>query len=237
MLEKGTTDFAKGGVRTIPKRDIKDETVKENTNMRIQGRIISTAALLALASASQAFAQAPSGRHSVTGFAGAQLFDVSDQLSDVGANFQTEANFGGRYQYALTERWALEGNFLFSRGNTELLRAGVSDVDVDAYYYTGGVVFNVLKGSRITPYVTGGAGAVTLDVASGGNTDTKFVGTFGGGVSYGLGRGLAVRFDVRDFVYSTGDLGSGSIRALQLPSGFDETIHDVSATGGVSFTF
>ncbi len=193
------------------------------------------AAILAFAAATSAFAQEP-GRHRVTGFVGGQLFDVGDQFSDIGAEFQTEANFGGRYQYSLTERWAVEGNFLFSPGNTELLSAGISDVDVDAYYYTGGVVYKILTKSRFTPYVTGGAGAVTLDV-SGANTDTKFVGTFGGGVSYDVGRGIGVSFDVRDFVYSTGELGSDSIRTLQLPGGFDETIHDLSLSGGVSFTF
>ena len=62
-------------------------------------------------------------------------------------------------------------------------------------------------------------------------------GLFRGGVLCDLGRGLAARFDVRDFVYNADNLGRGSIQALELPKDFDETIHDVSVTGGLSFYF
>ena len=41
------------------------------------------------------------------------------------------------------------GDFLFSRGNTEPRSAGVTDVN--SCYYTGGVIFNILTGSRFTP--------------------------------------------------------------------------------------
>lgn len=184
-----------------------------------------------------AFAQVPTGRHTVTGFLGSQLFDVGDQFDSFGDNLKTELNFGGRYQYNVNERWGLEGNFLFSPGNTELLRAGITNVNVDAFYYTGGVVFNILTHSSFTPYLTAGAGAVTLDVGNRGNNETKFAGSFGGGLLYGLGHGLSARFDLRDFVYNADGLGDNSVQALQLPKNFDETINDISVTGGLSFTF
>jgi opacity protein-like surface antigen len=129
----------------------------------------------------------------------------------------------------------VEGSFLYSPGNTELIRAPIdTDVNVDSYYYSGNVMYNILPSKKFVPFATGGIGGVSLDV-SGGNTENYLTYNFGGGVLYRLSRRIMVRFDARDYVYTVDSLGDGSVAALNLPANFDETIHDLSLSGGVTF--
>ena len=124
---------------------------------------ITIVALVAASLTSPAFAETPAWRHQVTGFVGGQLFDLGDQFDDFGANFRKEMNLGARYQYNITPRWGIEGSFLYTPVNAELVRVS-REVSVDTSYYNGNVVFNILPGQKIAPFVTGGAGGVTLDV-------------------------------------------------------------------------
>lgn len=172
----------------------------------------------------------------VTGFVGGQLFDVGDQFDTAGTNFKTEVNLGARYQYNFTQHWAVEGSFLFSPGDTELVRAALPDVSVDAYYYGANVLYHILPDQKIIPYATAGIGGVSLDVSRG-DTESFVTFNFGGGVLYPLNHRFSVRFDVRDYVYNADGLGGRSLSALRLPGNFDETIHDLSLNGGVSFVF
>lgn len=194
------------------------------------------ASLILAGGALPASAQIEAGSQMVTGFAGGQLFDIGDQFTSSGTNFQTKVNLGARYQYNFTPHWGVEGSFLYSPGDTELLRGAFPDVSVDAYYYSANAVYNILPKQKIVPFVTAGIGAVNLDVSRG-DTESFFTFNFGGGVLYPVARRFLVRFDVRDYVYSADGLGNDSLAALRLPANFDETIHDLSVNGGVSFIF
>ena len=219
--------------------DLYHFTSREMNNMKnaMKNSLTLLAAILAASWATPAAAQVESGRHWISGFVGGQLFDVSDQFDDFAASFQTELNVGARYQYNFTPHWGAEGSFLYSPGNTELIRAPIdTDVNVDSYYYSGNVVYNFLPAKKFVPFATGGVGAVSLDV-SGGNTENYLTFNFGGGALYRLSPRIMVRFDVRDYVYTVDSLGAGSVEALSLPTNFDETIHDLSLNGGVTFAF
>ena len=198
--------------------------------------IVALAALVAASLTAPAFAQMSSSRHQITGFVGGQLFDVSDQFDDSGANFQNETNLGARYQYNITPRWGIEGSFLYTPVNAELARLS-RDVSVDTSYYNGNVVYNILPDQQIVPFATAGIGGVTLDVQSGGDTESYLGFKFGGGVIAPISDRWSFRFDVRDFVYSADNLNPESVSVLDVPSSFDETIHDISLDFGVTFSF
>ncbi len=192
--------------------------------------------LLTLVAARPAAAEVEAGSQMLSGFVGAHLFDVGDEFDNRGASFNTEVDLGARYEYNFTAHWGVEGSFLYSPGNTELARRGLSDADVDAYYYNGNVVYHILPERRLVPFATAGIGGVSLDV-SGGNTESFFTFNFGGGVLYSVNHRWAVRFDARDYVYNADGLGSRTIDRLGLRTGFDETIHDLSLNGGITLFF
>ena len=198
--------------------------------------IVALAAIVAASLTAPAFAQTESGRHQITGFVGGQLFDVSDQFDDSGANFQKEMNLGARYQFNITPRWGIEGSFLYTPVNAELARLS-RDVSVDTSYYNGNVVYNILPDKKIVPFATAGIGGVTLDVQGGGDTETYLGFNFGGGIMAPISDRWAFRFDVRDFIYTADNLNPESVSALDVPSSFDETIHDISLDFGVTFSF
>jgi outer membrane beta-barrel protein len=202
----------------------------------VRNTIVAFVVLVAASSSAPAFAETPSWRHQVTGVVGGQLFDLGDQFDDFGANFQKEMNIGVRYQYNITPRWAVEGSFLYTPVNAELVRLS-RDVSVDTSYYAGNVVLNLLPGRKIAPFVTGGAGGVTLDIQSGGDSETYFAGNFGGGVMTTIADRWSFRVDVRDYVYTVDSLNPQSRVTLDIPSNFDETVHDLSVDFGVTFGF
>ncbi len=208
--------------------------------MKATKGILAVLTVLLMAGATSALAQTEeewgARKHMVTGFVGDQIFDLSDNFEDFGANFQKEVNIGGRYQYNITPRWGVEGSVLFTPVNAELRSLG-SDVSVDTWYYNGNVVFNILPHKRWNPYVTGGAGAVTLDVQSGGDTETYFAGNFGGGLQANITPRIGFRIDARDYIYTADSLDTKSLTALSLPGGFDETIHDLAINFGVTIGF
>lgn len=205
-------------------------------NNLVRNAIVAMAMLIAASSLTPVFAETPMWRHQVTGLVGGQLFDLGGQFDDFGANFQKEMNFGARYQYNLTPRWGVEGSFLYTPVNAELTSLS-REVSVDTSYYAGNVVVNLLPGRRIAPFVTGGAGGVTLDVQGGGDTETYFAGNFGGGIVATIADRWSFRVDVRDYVYAVDSLNPESVTTLAVPSTFDETVHDLSVDFGVTFGF
>jgi len=172
----------------------------------------------------------------VTGVVGAHLFDLTDDFKDSGVDIQEKINFGARYQYNFTPRWGVEGSFLFTPSTPQVI-ANAVEVDMDTWYYSGNVVFNLLTEGKVIPYVTGGGGGVTLDVQNGGDRETYFGGNFGGGVAVAVVPRLSIRGDVRDYVYAVNELTIGSAEALGLPVTFDETIQDLALTFGVTLHF
>lgn len=210
-------------------------------------------AAVTFALSSSAFAQIDTSRHFVTGTIDGQFFDFRNQLDDFGRAFNDRVSVGGRYQYNFNPRWGVEGNFLFGPGDTDLIGgsrdlgdtplAGEVDdfdlqrVDIDAYYYTGSVVYNFLDNGTWTPYVVVGGGLVTLDVRNGAGVETRPVGTFGGGVVYAVRDRLGIRVDVRDYIYEATDFEPDTLNTLGLPTGFSQTMNDLSVTFGASILF
>jgi OOP family OmpA-OmpF porin len=182
------------------------------------------------------------GTQIVSAFAGAQWFDIADQIDEFGDDLQTELSLGLRYQYNLTPRVGLEGNFLYTPAENEFLGpdgAGIGTGDVDAYYYNANIVYDFLPASSVIPYLTGGLGAVTLVVDDPvlAGSETKLAGNVGGGLLFAMNRHFGLRFDVRDYIYRVDELDTQFRHAFNVPAGFEETVHDVTVTGGFSLIF
>jgi len=182
------------------------------------------------------------GTQIVSAFAGAQWFDIADQIDEIGDDLETELSLGLRYQYNLTPHVGLEGSFLYTPAQNEFLGpegAGVGTGDIDAFYYNANVVYNFLPASNVIPYLTGGLGAVTLEVDDPvlAGRETKLAGNVGGGLLFAINRRFGLRFDVRDYIYRVDELDTQFRHAFNVPAGFEETVHDVTVTGGFSLIF
>ncbi|HYR31295.1 MAG TPA: outer membrane beta-barrel protein [Gemmatimonadales bacterium] len=78
--------------------------------------------------------------------------------------------------------------------------------------------------ATLSPYVLGGAGAISVHQLDASDTWTKFAGNFGAGLEYRFGR-IGLRAEGRDFVYKFDRYG------------FDKTQHDIAWQGGLTLTF
>jgi len=78
--------------------------------------------------------------------------------------------------------------------------------------------------ATISPYVLGGAGAISVHQLGASDTWTKFAGNFGAGLEYRFGR-IGLRAEGRDFVYKFDRFG------------FDKTQHDIAWQGGLTLAF
>jgi outer membrane beta-barrel protein len=210
-------------------------------------------AAVILGCSSMVFAQAETptistGTQIFSAFAGAQWFDIADQvdgIGDIGDNVETELNLGLRYQYNLSPHFGLEGNFMFSPAQHEFLGpedAGIGSADMDALYYMGNVVYNIAPGSRVVPFLTGGVGAVTLRIDPADNPDlsgntTKIGANVGAGLLWAMGSRFGLRFEVRDYIYRLDEQDLQFRHAFDIPAGFEETINDLAFTGGFSILF
>ncbi len=95
------------------------------------------------------------------------------------------------------------------------------------FYYGGDIVLRYplqAGGNLVTPYILGGAGAVSYHQLGTDGTFTKFAGDFGAGIEYRFGR-FGVRAEGRDLV-STFDR-----------FGFDKTQHDIVWDVGLTYSF
>lgn len=94
------------------------------------------------------------------------------------------------------------------------------------FYYDGALVLRYpIEASKgaFTPYVLGGAGAVSVHQIGSDSTWTKFAGNFGAGLEYRVGR-VGFRAEGRDFVYKFDEYG------------FDKTQHDIAWQGGLTLS-
>src|SRR6266481_1129926 len=78
--------------------------------------------------------------------------------------------------------------------------------------------------ATLSPYLLGGAGAISVHQLGATDTWTKFAGNFGAGLEYRFGR-IGLRAEGRDFVYKFDRFG------------FDKTQHDIAWQGGLTLTF
>ena len=77
--------------------------------------------------------------------------------------------------------------------------------------------------ATLTPYLLGGAGAISVHQLGADSTWSKFAGNFGAGLEYRFGR-VGLRAEGRDFVYKFDR------------DGFDKTQHDIAWQVGVTLT-
>jgi len=133
---------------------------------------------------------------------------------------------------------------LSSKGIAIALADGIGSSDVNALYYGGNLVYNLAPASRVIPFLTVGAGAVTLKVdetdpetSELSGSETKFAANVGGGVLFALNEHFGLRFEVRDYIYRVDELDLQFRHAFDIPVGFKETVNDLSVTGGFSILF
>jgi Outer membrane protein beta-barrel domain len=79
-------------------------------------------------------------------------------------------------------------------------------------------------GGTFSPYILGGAGAISVHQLGADSTWSKFAGNFGAGLEYRFGR-VGIRAEGRDFVYTFDRYG------------FDKTQHDIAWQGGLTLSF
>lgn len=195
--------------------------------------LIGASAMLLVLVVPSAQAQEKERKHAIIAYAGGQIFDLSSNLDDAGADIGEEVLFGAGFEYRIRPKWGIEVNASFAPATA--MRLGGDKVDVDTWYIAGNINYYLTR-SRLQPFLTAGAGAVLLDIDEG-DTESRFAGNFGVGVDYRVAGRLSLRASVRDFIYSLKDLDARSAAALGVPVGFDETINDLEIKAGVVFRF
>ncbi len=160
------------------------------------------------------------GNFTISPFIGGMTFDGSQDLD-------TALLFGIRGGYNFTNNLVLEGMFEYIDSetdeyrNTDLALEGRTR-SVDVYRYGLDLLYQFMPEKRLIPFLTIGAGGMTLNGPS--NPDdldeTNFAVNFGGGLKYYLTERLALRGDVRDVVRFASD-----------------TTHNLEYTLGISYLF
>lgn len=144
--------------------------------------------------ADRAYAQetpAGAGRAEITLIpAGAVLFtENKDASAPSFGNYQ----LGGAVAYNFNQILGVEGEVSSSIGLSQSLDFGYSSTvrTPDVLTYSGNVVVSVPNGTSVVPYVTGGAGALSLfsrEAFGINETETLFAANAGGGVKWYAGR-------------------------------------------------
>jgi hypothetical protein len=131
------------------------------------------------------------GRVEITLIPGGGVF--FGESTDASAPSFGNYELGGAVAYNVNRFVGIEGEIASSIGIAQTLDFGYSD-DVrtpDMLTYSGNVVVSVLTGRSVVPYVTGGAGGLSLfsreDLGIN-DTETLFTTNVGGGVKWYAGR-------------------------------------------------
>lgn len=155
-------------------------------------------------------------------------FSPADNLGP-GADFNSSGTVGASATLWVHKYVGLRGSVLWAQTDVD----GVSGTrlageDPDVWAYGGDVLvrlpFQVRNGlDSWFPYLVGGAGGKTYDFDRM-DSETDFVGSFGGGVEYRFRR-WGIQAEVRDLVSKFERFG------------FDKTQHDIVYTGGMTLSF
>jgi OmpA-OmpF porin, OOP family len=114
-----------------------------------------------------------------------------------GANPKDDILFGGRVGRFLTSHWGVEGSFQRLDTETDFDPAlALRNVDVDLDAYRLNVLYNFMEGSKVRPFVTGGAGWERVDAGSFGDRH-DFGFNAGGGVRWFFTDRFGLRLDGR----------------------------------------
>lgn len=176
----------------------------DDRRLRSKARVLG-ALMLVLA------ATAPAQDSSMTVFGGYRFgSDFEESESPDGASLAEARSFG--LLLSLPEGPRTDYEFFFHRQNTRLSSRGADgtsatfDLTVD-YWQAGGRYF--LEGSRVLPFVSGSLGLTHFDPnLSGGNSETRFSLSLGGGVQIPLAQHWSLRFDLRGFLTAIDSGGS-----------------------------
>lgn len=185
--------------------------------------------------ATQALAQ--QGRDG-SGFAGRDIvslsvygggFSPADNLGP-GADFASSGTVGASATVWLHKYVGLRGSGQWAQTDVDgVSRAPLAGDNPDVWTYSGEVLlrlpFQVRRNGQDSwfPYVLGGAGGKTYDFDRM-DSETDFVGSFGGGIEYRFRR-WGLQAEVRDLVSQFEHFG------------LDQTQHDVVYTGGITLSF
>jgi Outer membrane protein beta-barrel domain len=158
--------------------------------------------VLSIVAADRAFAQegpAGAGRLEITLIpgGGTVFLEATDASAPSFGNYQ----LGGSVTYNINRFLGVEGEVASSLGLSQSLDFGYPD-DVrtpDMLTYSGNLVVSVPTGKSVVPYVTGGAGGLSLfsrEEFGVNDTETLFTSNVGGGVKWYAGR-WGLRADYR----------------------------------------
>ncbi len=151
-----------------------------------------------------------------------------------GGEGSTELVFGGRYGYNMNANSTIEANFGFLiPENSKILMYHIN------------YLYNVLLSGneKITPFFTGGVGAITImtdDQEVGGQTvegttDTGMTLNFGGGLKYAASGPWGIRVDVRDHIDSWDVITVDPQTLTQTTE--TEYRNSIEFSGGVTYSF
>jgi len=121
--------------------------------------------------------------------------------------------YGLRFGASFSEHWQEELSLFFIDTESD---DGAGDIDGYLYRLEG--LYTFLPDKRISPFTAAGIGGITLDPDRG-DSDTRFLVNYGGGLKLGLTDSLSLRGDVRHLV-SFNDVQSNLLYSLGLTWSF-----------------
>jgi len=139
------------------------------------------------------------------GHFGGRLDARSNALFTKDVDLGTAPTYGVRLGYNVNRWFELEFGWshakpdILATGSEVLFGRGQKLGEMTHNVFEGNAVFNMARG-QVIPYLTLGAGAMTFDAwvpGSAETTDTRFVGSFGGGLKMFVTPHVAVRIDGR----------------------------------------
>jgi len=157
-------------------------------------------------------------------------FSSVEDLNPAGtAEFDTGFTVGGGVGLQFNKYLAVRGSFDFAQTDVQGLGvAQLTGMEIDQFFYGGDIQLRYPSSIGVSPYVFGGAGAVTIDATGANNLDrfTKFTGRFGGGISYEFpGSGVGIFGEGLGLVYDFDQAGA------------NKTQFDIAWHGGLSYRF
>lgn len=138
------------------------------------------------------------GTFILTGYTGAYAFDRKSNSLVVGA----------RLGYYVFDRLQADGGLAWThvRRPAEIVESlfglTLEEEEFHMLFYQLGLTWEVLPGRQMVPFLSGGVGSAIMQ----GDTEPSF--NFGAGTSLFLSKRSAMRWEVRDYVFSSGSQGS-----------------------------
>ena len=146
----------------------------------------------------------------------------------------------GTYRYHVNRWISVEGAYGYSVNTQKYsLASSAFRIQSGIHDFTGSLVLNLPshRHSRINPYLLAGGGALRFapsndqfNTLSGAQGQTRGAFVYGGGINYGIYKGLSQSAEYRGLVYSTPDFGFGALAT-------NAVTHTAVPAVGLSFRF